>query len=65
MSEESSADFEATLKELQEVVDKLEAGDLSLEKQLSEYEKGINLSKKCHTMLKDAQLRIQKLNKDE
>ncbi|MBM4054525.1 MAG: exodeoxyribonuclease VII small subunit [Planctomycetes bacterium] len=57
--------FEEALKGLEEIVDKLEKGDLPLDETLSEYENGIKLYKKCISLLEDAEKKIQILVKDE
>lgn len=57
--------FEDALKELEEIVGRLEKGDLSLSETLSEYEHGIKLYKQCVAMLEDAEKKIQVLVKDE
>ncbi len=40
--------FEATLSELEGIVQALETGDLSLEDSLTTFERGIGLTRKCH-----------------
>ena len=50
--------FEKQLKELEEVVANMEAGELTLEESLKAYEKGIRLTRECQAALDDAQLRI-------
>ncbi|MEK7297614.1 MAG: exodeoxyribonuclease VII small subunit, partial [Planctomycetota bacterium] len=57
--------FEEALKDLEEVVDRLEQGNLSLKDTLSEYENGIKLYKQCAALLEDAEKKIQILMKDE
>jgi exodeoxyribonuclease VII small subunit len=57
--------FENALKGLEEIVDQLEKGDLSLDEALSKYENGIKLYKQCVTLLDDAEKKIQVLIKDE
>ena len=57
--------FEEALKDLEEVVDRLEQGNLSLKDTLSEYEDGIKLYKQCTALLEDAEKKIQILMKDE
>src|SRR6186713_985382 len=44
-------DFEAAIAELETIVKKLEDGDLALEKSLELYERGVPLSRFCHTRL--------------
>ena len=55
-------DFEAALAELERIVKQLEDGDLTLEKSLELYERGVQLSRFCHTRLEDAERRIEVLN---
>ena len=52
-------DFEAAIAELETIVKKLEEGDLALEKSLELYERGVQLSRFCHTRLEDAERRIE------
>ena len=55
-------DFEAALSELDTIVKKLEDGDLTLESSLALYERGVQLSRFCHTRLEDVERRIEILN---
>lgn len=57
--------FESALKGLEDVVERLEKGDLSLDETLSEYEQGLKLYKQCVTLLENAEKKIQILVKDE
>ena len=52
-------DFETALKELESIVDTLERGDLPLERSLELFERGVRLSRFCHTRLEDAERRIE------
>lgn len=51
--------FEASLNELEKLVDALENGELSLEQSLENFERGINLTRACQTALTDAQQKVQ------
>jgi exodeoxyribonuclease VII small subunit len=62
MSEPQS--FEAALKHLEEIVQRLEKGELALEDSLKLYEEGIRLSRYCHAKLEEAEGRIEQLLKD-
>lgn len=53
--------FEAALKELEEIVGRLEQGRISLEESISFYERGEYLKAHCEKMLKDAEARIDKI----
>jgi len=52
-------DFEAAITELEAVVKRLEDGDLTLEQSLELYERGVALSRYCHTSLEQAERRIE------
>jgi exodeoxyribonuclease VII small subunit len=60
--ESTIKDFEAAIAELETIVKKLEDGDLPLEKSLELYERGVQLSRFCHTRLEEAEKRIEILN---
>jgi exodeoxyribonuclease VII small subunit len=60
--EEHITDFESAIGELETIVKTLEGGDLSLEQSLALYERGVQLSRFCHTRLEDAERRIELLN---
>lgn len=55
-------DFEAAIAELEGIVKKLEEGDLALEKSLELYERGVTLSRFCHSRLEEAERRIEIVN---
>lgn len=57
-------DFETTLTELDEIVEKMENGELSLEASLEAFERGVKLTRTCQTTLKRAELRIQTLTEE-
>lgn len=56
--------FEKSLSELEEIVAKLEDGDLPLESSLELFEKGIKLSRECRERLANAERRIEILMKE-
>ena len=56
--------FESQLKELEQIVSKLEDGDLPLEESLGLFEKGVRLSRECRERLTNAERRIEILLKD-
>lgn len=53
--------FEEKLLELENIVEKLENGQLSLDESLSIFENGIKLVKECNTLLTCAQQKVEKL----
>ncbi|KAF0468203.1 exodeoxyribonuclease VII small subunit [Pediococcus pentosaceus] len=62
MSEEKT--FEENLQELQQVVSNLEQGDIPLEKALTEFQKGIQLSSELQETLKNAEKTLTKVMQD-
>jgi len=56
------ADFEQSLDALEQLVEQMERGDLSLEESLSAYERGVGLYRKCQTALEQAELRVRLLS---
>ena len=58
-------DFETALKKLEEIVKKLENGDLSLDSALELFEEGVKLSRFCHSKLEEAERRVEILLKND
>ncbi len=56
--------FEASLEALEQIVRELEQGDLSLERSLELFERGIKLSRECQERLSQAERRIELLMRD-
>ena len=54
-------DFEKNLKRLEEIVHKLEDGELALEESLKLFEEGVKISRECNTKLADAEKRVKML----
>jgi exodeoxyribonuclease VII small subunit len=50
--------FETSLKELEEIVEQLERGELSLDQTLAKYESGIKMYTQCHKMLENTEKKI-------
>ncbi|MEE9328468.1 MAG: exodeoxyribonuclease VII small subunit [Cocleimonas sp.] len=61
---ESQPHFEEAMTELEKLVSKLEAGNLSLADSLKEFESGIKLSRKCQQALRGAEKRVRILSED-
>ena len=55
----AAPDFERSLAELEAIVDKLEAGDLSLDESLQQFERGVQLTRVCQTALKQAEHKVE------
>lgn len=52
-------DFETTLSKLEDIVKKLESGNVGLSESLELYEEGISLSKSCKELLENAKQKIE------
>lgn len=57
--------YEKSVARLEEIVDKLESGSLSLEEMMKLYEEGTALAAKCAKKLDEAQLKITELSEGE
>ncbi|MDT9024812.1 exodeoxyribonuclease VII small subunit [Rossellomorea yichunensis] len=57
--------FETAMEQLEEIVEKLEEGEVPLEKALEFYQKGMDLSKYCHDTLQKAENQLTKMMTDE
>jgi exodeoxyribonuclease VII small subunit len=53
--------FENALAELEEIVGKLERGDVPLAESITIYERGEALKKRCETLLGEAEARVEKI----
>jgi exodeoxyribonuclease VII small subunit len=54
-------DYEAAVKELEALVERLEEGDISLEESLKLYERGVLLTRDCQESLQAAEQKVQML----
>jgi exodeoxyribonuclease VII small subunit len=62
-AKEAQPDFETAMRDLEELVDRLEQGDLPLEESLAAFERGVMLTRACQTALKDAEQKVEILLK--
>ena len=57
--------FEEALGRLEDIVKKMEAGDMTLEESLKAFEEGIKLARLCSRKLDEAERRVEILLKQE
>ena len=57
--------FEESIKELTNIVGKIEQGQIPLQDSLQQYERGMALIKHCRTILQKAEKRIEKISEPE
>jgi exodeoxyribonuclease VII small subunit len=60
---EPQLDFESAMRDLEELVERLEQGDLPLEESLAAFERGVMLTRTCQAALKDAEQKVEILLK--
>jgi exodeoxyribonuclease VII small subunit len=63
MAEKKSADFEKSLERLEELVEQMEGGELSLEAMIKHFEEGSSLVDLCTQKLNEVEQKIEKLVK--
>lgn len=56
-----SLDFEASMVELESLVERMEHGEQSLEDSLKDFERGIALTRSCQKSLQETEQKIQQL----
>ena len=61
----SKLSFEDAIKELTNIVGKIEQGEIPLQDSLSQYERGMALIKHCQNILRTAEKRIEKISNTE
>jgi len=60
----ATPDFEAALAELEQIVQRLEQGELPLEESLRQFERGVTLTRSCQKALQQAEQKIRILAKN-
>ena len=56
--------FESAMAELEQLVEKMDDGELTLDESLRAFERGVVLTRLCQNELKNAELKVQQLNND-
>ena len=57
--------FNKGLLKLEEIISKMDSGELSLEESLKYFEEGVRIHRQCHSALKDAEQRISILSEND
>jgi exodeoxyribonuclease VII small subunit len=58
------AQLDKSIEDLEQLVERLEEGDLPLDQALKEFERGIKLTRQCQAVLKEAEQKVEILMKD-
>lgn len=64
-SAKKTPNLEKSMGELEQIVEQLEGGELTLEKSLAQFEKGVKLSRECQKALSEAEQKVQILMGDD
>lgn len=60
-----SLDFESSIAELEQLVETMEQGEVSLEDSLKHFERGIELTRICQKALREAEQKVQILTQEQ
>lgn len=55
--------FEESLEQLEAIIERIEGGEIGLEKSIAEYEHGMELIKRCRAILEKAEQKVEELSK--
>ena len=61
---ETAIDFEASMGELESLVEKMEQGEYALEDSIKQFERGMQLARDCQQALRRAEQKVMKLAAD-
>ena len=64
MAKDRKLTFEQALAKLEEIVQQIEQGQVSLEESISKYAEGTSLIRQCRTILESAEKKIQVLSQN-
>ncbi len=65
VTSDSKVDFESALRELEELVERMEQGELTLEQSLKDFERGVALTRACQQALQEAEQKVQILSRKD
>ncbi|RFU69797.1 exodeoxyribonuclease VII small subunit [Peribacillus saganii] len=65
MSEENELTFEQAMYKLEQIVEKLEDGDVPLEEAIAFYKQGMDLSRLCHQKLKTVEEQLTEILRED
>lgn len=62
-SRDTDLSFEDALARLEELIERIESGEIGLEKAIAEYERGVTLIRRCKDILQKAEQRVDELTR--
>lgn len=57
------ASFESLLGQVEDIIQRVESGEVGLERSIAEYERGVGLIKRCRDILTQAEQKVEELSK--
>lgn len=60
-SEAHTPSFESSLEQVEQIIERIERGEVGLEDSLTQYERGVELIRRCRGILKQAELKVEEL----
>ncbi|MBS4539983.1 exodeoxyribonuclease VII small subunit [Clostridium sp. D2Q-11] len=64
MGKEKEVKFEEAISQLEDIVDRLETGDLTIDSAIDEFKKGIQLYNKCYKKIEETEGKIKLILED-
>lgn len=58
---DSPLDFEEAVAQIEQIIERIESGEVGLEASITEYERGVGLLKRCRAVLSKAEQRVEEL----
>ena len=58
---ESALDFEKAVEQIEQIIERIESGQIGLERSIGEYERGVALIRRCREALGKAEQRVEEL----
>ncbi len=55
--------FEQAIEQLEAIIDRIESGEIGLERSIAEYERGVALIRRCRQVLESAEQRVEELQR--
>lgn len=65
MKKKPADSFETSIQELEQLVERMERGELTLEESLQQFERGVALARACQRALREAEQKVQLLTRAE
>ena len=58
---DAALDFERAIEQVEQIIERIESGEIGLERSVTEYERGVALIRRCREALSNAEQRVEEL----